>query len=48
MDKVRCKKCKGAGEHRRGEKCSTCRGSGSVTLSTDADGKKVITPAVAS
>ena len=47
-DKVKCKKCKGTGEHRRNEKCGTCRGSGHVVVSIDSDGNKVITPAVAS
>ena len=45
-DAVKCKKCKGAGEHRRGEKCGICKGSGRVVVTKDADGNTIITPAV--
>lgn len=46
MSDVNCKKCKGKGEHRRGEKCGTCKGSGRVTVTTDRDGNTVVAPAV--
>lgn len=43
---TKCKKCVGTGEHRRGQKCAACRGSGWVALTTDGDGRTVVTPAV--
>jgi DnaJ-class molecular chaperone len=48
MSDVKCKKCKGTGEHRRGEKCGTCKGSGFVVVTVDKDGNKTITAAVRS
>lgn len=48
METTKCKKCKGLGEHRRGEKCGTCKGSGLVIIGTDSDGNKTIKPAVQS
>lgn len=45
-EKMKCKKCRGSGEHRRGEKCGTCKGSGAVLITTFEDGSKVIKPAV--
>lgn len=45
-DPEKCKKCNGTGEHRRGQKCVICKGSGRVLLSKDKEGQTVITPAV--
>lgn len=43
---TKCKKCKGTGEHRRGEKCGVCKGSGGVVITKDKDGNTIIAPAV--
>ena len=45
---VKCKKCDGRGEHRHGQKCGTCKGSGRVTIIVDKDGRTVVAPAVRS
>lgn len=42
-----CKKCKGTGEHRKGQKCATCKGSGQVLVVIDNDGNASIAPAPA-
>lgn len=41
---VKCKKCVD-GKVRR-EKCTVCKGSGRVSVTTDTNGRKIITPAV--
>jgi DnaJ-class molecular chaperone len=40
------KKCNGSGTNRAG-KCGACAGQGKVTLSSDENGKLIVTPFIA-